>query len=101
MSDYLSNRKNLVGAVLLLDARRIPNQDDVDVYDILIENKIPFFIVATKYDKLNQSERSLLERNFQNELSLPPDSNIIHSCKDDNDWLDETIDEIYKLIRRE
>lgn len=94
MSEYLSNRENLVGAVLLLDSRRIPNKDDKDAFDILKENKIPFIIVATKCDKLNQSEKAKMKSNFSSILGDISKNTIICSSSVKNDW----IDEIYKVF---
>ena len=92
MNQYLSERKNLVCALLLLDSRRIPNDDDVQIFQVLVERKIPYIIIATKYDKLNQSGRSLVKTVISKTLGLPEDTHIITSSVGKNkSWIDEVI----------
>ena len=99
MSEYLSNRKNLAGAFLLLDARRIPNGDDLNIFDILTENHIPFVIVTTKYDKLNQSERAQLDRNIRAELGISDEVEIVHTSSETNTWQSTIISKINQFSR--
>ncbi len=99
MSEYLSDRENLKGALLLLDSRRIPNEDDININNILIDNKIPYIIIATKYDKLNQSERAKLHRNLTSTLGIDENFTIIHSGSKDKRFIDEVISNIEILIK--
>jgi len=43
--------------LFLIDSRHEPSKDDLEFYKFVKENNIPFVIVLTKGDKLNQSER--------------------------------------------
>ena len=91
MEEYLASRSNLVGAIFLLDSRRVPNEDDKSMLDALVHYSIPFIIVATKVDKLNQSERALLERKLTSELALAPKTPIIKATTFKDDWQEQVI----------
>lgn len=94
MEDYFDSRENLVAAFLLLDSRRIPNDDDLMIYRMLVMANIPVILVATKCDKLNQSERSKLKKNIFSTLNLPLDTNLILAQENRQNWIlqvEETI----------
>jgi len=54
---YLQQTPALRGVVLLLDARRPPTDDDLQMLDFLASLETPTLIVATKVDKLRAAER--------------------------------------------
>jgi len=56
IESYLSDRKTLELAVILLDARRGWMEKDLELKDWLEFQKIRYAVVATKVDKLNQKE---------------------------------------------
>lgn len=89
MNEYFEKRENLIGAVLLLDARRIPTDDDVMMFNYLTVNNIPFILVATKYDKLNQSGRALLKRRIMETLGLDLNTKLIVSAFKQEKWIEE------------
>lgn len=94
MEEYFDNRSNLVGAIFLLDSRRVPNTEDKQLLDLLVEKNLPFILVATKVDKLNQSEKSKVKNNFILTLDLPKDTPIIYSTMNNNLWFDEVIERV-------
>ena len=53
---YLSGRATLHGVVLLVDARRLPSTEDVQLARYLGRLRVPHVLVLTKVDKLSQSE---------------------------------------------
>lgn len=55
---YLRERKTLQLSFLILDARRGWMEKDLNLKDWLEENNRPYRVVASKIDKLNQSEQS-------------------------------------------
>ena len=61
MEDYFAN-PNLKLVVFLIDSRHEMSKDDKDFYLFLKENDIPYLLVATKVDKLNQSENAKLDK---------------------------------------
>ncbi len=54
--DYFTKRKELVSAFLLIDLRHNPQPIDMDFLRWLGENFIPFSIVFTKADKINEKD---------------------------------------------
>ncbi|QXE86277.1 ribosome biogenesis GTP-binding protein YihA/YsxC [Geomonas nitrogeniifigens] len=58
METYLSKRKNLRGVVLILDIRRVPSDDDLQMLAWLRAYSIAPIIVVTKCDKLSKNERA-------------------------------------------
>lgn len=66
---YLKNRENIEKAILLLDMRRGITDDDWSMIDFFRSLEIPFIIVGTKRDKLNQSQISKFNKQIKDELS--------------------------------
>ncbi|GFO67284.1 putative GTP-binding protein EngB [Geomonas limicola] len=58
METYLSTRKNLAGVVLILDIRRVPVDEDLQMLEWLRAFSIPPIIVVTKCDKVSKNERA-------------------------------------------
>ncbi|GFO65759.1 ribosome biogenesis GTP-binding protein YihA/YsxC [Geomonas paludis] len=58
METYLAKRRNLRGVVLILDIRRVPNDDDLQMLAWLRAYSIAPIIVVTKCDKLSKNERA-------------------------------------------
>ena len=54
---YLSRRETLRGVVLILDVRRVPSQEDIQMLDLLRSHGIPPVLVVTKCDKVSKNER--------------------------------------------
>ena len=74
---YLTASPKLRGVVQLLDARRTPSDDDLQMLDFLAKTQIPTIIVATKVDKLRPAEREAglrklaLEAGVEGEQVIP------------------------------
>ena len=58
METYLSKRENLRGVVLILDIRRVPVEEDLQMLAWLRAFSIPPIIVVTKCDKVSKNERA-------------------------------------------
>lgn len=69
---YFQQRTNIVKAILLLDCRRGLTQDDKEMIGYFYHNNIPFVILGTKEDKVNQSQMVKFYRNIMEELSIKP-----------------------------
>ena len=65
MSNYFANAKNLKLVLLLLDARREFGENDLDILDYLKEYQINYYLVVTKTDKINQSEKAKLLKHLK------------------------------------
>ncbi|MCQ2792902.1 MAG: ribosome biogenesis GTP-binding protein YihA/YsxC [Bacilli bacterium] len=62
METYFDN-PYLKGVVFLLDSRHQFSNDDKLFYEFIKNKNIPFVLVLTKVDKLNQSEKSKMKKN--------------------------------------
>lgn len=58
VASYLESSRPLKMALLMMDARRDPTDDEYGLLNWLRELNIPSWVMATKADKLTQSERS-------------------------------------------
>lgn len=83
MDEYFLNPK-LKLVLFLLDSRRIPNEDDILMYQYLLENKnLNYYFVMTKCDKLNQKEKAAIKKNLKSSFNDIDETKIIYtSCKD-------------------
>ena len=57
METYLRNTTQLRGVLALLDVRREPSVDDLDLLEYLAEMEIPTLVAVTKIDKLGTADR--------------------------------------------
>jgi len=58
MTEYLHQRENLVALVMLVDSRRGPGREELDLANVVRERGIALIVAATKCDKLKRSERA-------------------------------------------
>ena len=81
--EYLSERENLVGVLLLNDCRREPKEDELAVQNLCFERELPITIVLTKCDKLSKNElqkrRSLVAAAY----GLEPQDIVTTGLKED------------------
>lgn len=54
VSEYLTQRDNLLGVMVLIDSRLSPQNIDLDYITWLAESEIPFALIFTKADKLSK-----------------------------------------------
>lgn len=63
MDEYFSDNEHLKLVLLLIDSRREFGDNDLEILEYLKGTKIPYFVVITKVDKINQKGKSeLLKR---------------------------------------
>jgi len=62
METYFDN-KNLKGVIFLVDSRHKMGDNDKLFYEFIKDKGIPFILIATKVDKLNQSEKAKMKKN--------------------------------------
>lgn len=69
IESYLLNRSSLKTAVVLLDSRRGWMETDLELKNWLEFQNIPYVVVATKFDKLNQKEQHRSLTSISQEIS--------------------------------
>lgn len=67
MEDYFNN-PNLKLVVFLVDSRHQLSKDDEDFYSFLKESNLPYVLVNTKTDKLNQKETASLRKRMKEDV---------------------------------
>lgn len=70
IEDYLTESPNLAGLILLIDCRRDPTPEDVQLLGWLAQREIPALLVVTKADKLNRDQLNRKIAQLENELQL-------------------------------
>ncbi len=70
---YFYTRENLKLVILLVDSRHEPTKLDIMMKEWLGSLGIPYIVVATKADKLNQSEKAKTKKRIRETLNLPKD----------------------------
>ena len=78
---YLLKRTTLKGVVQLIDIRHLPSKEDKEMFNWLIENKLPVMIVMTKADKLSKNKIQKHASDICKELQIPIDFPIIFSSE--------------------
>jgi GTP-binding protein len=64
MHEYIHDRTNLAAIAILIDCRRGPQQDELDLASMADERGIEVIPVATKCDKLRRSDRAAALKRF-------------------------------------
>ena len=63
MHNYLAERTTLHLVIILVDVRRGPEAEEIELLDFLAEMEVPVLIVATKLDRVpNSKQKSVLNR---------------------------------------
>lgn len=94
---YFQNNQNLKLVLQLIDGKTGPSADDETMLDWLSQTNTPFIIVATKWDKLNATDKkrnlSLLKEIVGEEIPVIPFSSL------KNEGIAEVWQEIEKILR--
>lgn len=77
---YLEVRETLKGVVFILDIRRIPREEDIQLLDWLEEFGVPTIPVITKIDKVNRSQREKQIKLIIAESGLPREAFSLFSA---------------------
>lgn len=73
----VSQRKKLV--FVLLDIRRIPSEDDLQMLTWLDENNVSFKIIFTKMDKVSNNEKFKCMKDIRKKIEFHNDDVLFHS----------------------
>ncbi|MCI5840153.1 MAG: ribosome biogenesis GTP-binding protein YihA/YsxC [Peptoniphilaceae bacterium] len=70
IEDYLSTRENLKEVFLVIDIRHEPTENDIKMYNWILENGFMGFIIATKYDKISKGKIKHYIKIIKNKLNI-------------------------------
>ncbi|EHO83535.1 MULTISPECIES: ribosome biogenesis GTP-binding protein YihA/YsxC [Fusobacterium] len=83
MDRYIASpRKKLV--FVLLDIRRIPSQEDIEMLVYLDHHDIPFKIIFTKMDKVSNNEKFKVMKEIKKKIEFHNEDVFFHSSLSDN-----------------
>ena len=99
MEEYFSKREELRLCVVILDIRRVPNEDDLDMCEFLVYNNISCVFALNKADKLSRSEIEKQKKIICRKLEVSKDDLIVCSSlkKTDIDVLKKAIEDRLSL----
>ncbi len=78
---YLLQRGCLRGVVLLMDLRRDPGSEEINLLHWLVDRTLPVRIVLTKADKLSKSRQTLRRQKIAAALRISASELILFSAK--------------------
>ncbi len=78
---YLSHRERLAGVVWLLDIRREPTQDDLDLQSLLVRRGVPTLVVITKVDKVSRWQRMQRTYAILGAIDVPREQCVLTSAR--------------------
>ena len=96
MDEYFTDNPYLKLVLLLIDSRREFGENDTEILNYLIESNIPYFVVITKTDKINQKGRSELNKRLKEMNVL---DNVYYTSSLSNRTLDKLKTGIEQLIK--
>ena len=77
IEEYLINRENLKRVFLLIDYRHKPSEDDLLMFNFMKYYDLDVTIVATKLDKVKQSERAKNDKAISEMFKLGENDNVV------------------------
>ena len=96
IENYLTQREQLRGVIMLVDGRHAPTADDVQMYQWLAYYELPILVVATKIDKVKPSQFTKVQKlvkdklEFQGKQPLVLFSSMLKRGKEDVwRWIEE------------
>ena len=87
IEEYVTTRKALKMVFLLVDFRPKPTEDDCLMYEFLKYHKLPVTIIATKSDKIKNSERKKCKEAIINTLKLSSEDKFIITSSEKKEGL--------------
>jgi len=81
ISTYLEKRKNLRLCLILLDIRRIPNEDDMSMITYCRYHHLPILFILTKADKLSRSQQIKQRKEISEVLEVPAEDLLLISAE--------------------
>jgi len=85
MESYFDHNTELKLVLILIDARRELSADDQEIISFIKESHVPFYLVITKLDKVNQKEKAALNKHLKSEGYLG--ENVFYTSSLNNDGL--------------
>lgn len=95
---YLFHRPNLLEIVLLLDIRRVPNSDDIKMYQFIQKSGFEGIIICTKCDKMSKNQIAQSAKKIRKTLSLSSNHPMFYTSSTTRNGKYEVWDYINQLF---
>lgn len=100
METYFSRRENLKAMVIVLDSRRVPNEDDIHMVEYARSSHIAILGACTKADKLSNNQLFNSLQNISKTLGIPKES--LYPCSNINHTgMDKILDRIEQICYKQ
>ncbi|NPA16637.1 ribosome biogenesis GTP-binding protein YihA/YsxC [Persephonella sp.] len=96
---YFQTRDNLSLVIMLVDSRHPPTKLDIMMKEWLESLGIPYIVVATKADKLNQSEKAKTKKVIRQTLDLPKDFPVFLTSSKEGTGIKELMGYVLDFVR--
>lgn len=87
IEEYVTTRKSLKMVFLLVDFRHKPSEDDCLMFNFLKYHHLPVTVIATKSDKIKNSERKKCKEVILETLKLTEDDRLIITSSEKREGL--------------
>jgi len=94
---YLSQRQSLLGLILLIDIRRDPGKEELDMIDWMESHEMPYLVILTKSDKLSKTKQQKRLLSICSQIDREKNGVILFSAKTKK-GRDTILEEIESLI---
>lgn len=95
IEEYLNEREQLIQVVLLVDMRHKPTNDDVMMFNWIVESGFEPVVIATKKDKVKPSQREDALKLIKSTLNI---DDVIPFSSEKGDGVDEVWDLFKNMI---
>ena len=95
---YLNGSEDLRAVFLLIDIRRIPNQDDAMMYNWMLNAGVTPVIIVTKSDKVKRSQTDKAIKDIKNALNVTADTELFLFSALKKTGRDEIMEKIDEMI---
>ncbi|MDQ7056684.1 MAG: ribosome biogenesis GTP-binding protein YihA/YsxC [Persephonella sp.] len=97
---YFQTRENLSLVIMLVDSRHQPTKLDIMMKQWLESLGIPYVVVATKADKLNQSEKARAVKTIKKVLNLPKNVPVFLTSSKEKTGIKELMGHIFNRLQQ-
>ena len=98
---YLEKSEGLRSVFLLIDVRRIPNEDDSMMYEWIVNAGFKPVIIVTKADKVKRSQIKKAMHEIKNALRITEDTDIFLFSAVNRTGRDEIMEKIDSIIEED
>ncbi|MEY8370463.1 ribosome biogenesis GTP-binding protein YihA/YsxC [Aerococcaceae bacterium 50-4] len=98
LETYFASRENLVLALLVVDFRHKPTKDDIQMKEFMDYHGVPYFVIATKTDKIKKSQWNKHLSDIYKTLELESIDQILPFSAETKDGRDEAWEIIQAVL---